>query len=98
MSLLDESKETMMDDNASLIISLPPGRFLNVAKASRDRDQHADKSLDTVIFRDDRDCSHYSSYDWCYFDVWRNAVGFGRRGCTMIVLRHGKRRSGKTAY
>lgn len=94
MTLLDEFAETAMMDTTP-VLSLTPGRFKDIAKASRDRDTHADRTMDTVLFRDERHDPH--TYDWCYLDVWTNSShGQGRRGCRMISLRHGQKKHARS--
>lgn len=91
-------EETPMADSVPLVKHLPEGRFADVAKAFRDRDLHADLTRPTVIFRDERD-AHCYAYDWCYQDAWDDtAHGEMGHGCTVIVFRAGKRKSGKSAY
>lgn len=94
---MNEFAETPMADDTPPIPSVPPARFNDVAKASRDRDLHADQTKDTVLFRDERTDPH--TYDWCYLGLWRwSELNGGRRQCRPIVIRHGKRRSGVSAY
>ena len=86
-----------MEEQAWPVPSLPLGRFREVAKASRDRDLYADLTRDTVLFRDERTGERL--YDWCYLPEWRAAQECGiKRTCRAVVIRQGKRRSGKSAY
>jgi hypothetical protein len=90
-------EETPMADSVPLVRHLPAGRFADVAKAFRDRDLNADLTKDTVIYRDGREDP--PTYGWCYQEQWYHTHHVtGSRGCSVIMFRDGKRKSGKSAY
>jgi hypothetical protein len=72
-------------------------RFPDVGRASRDRDTYADRTRDTVLYRDERETPH--RYDWCYLEDWANSrPNGGIRGLRLIVMRHGRRKGTEPAW
>jgi hypothetical protein len=90
-------EETPMADDVPLVKHTPRGRFDNVAKAFRDLDLYGDLTKPTVVYRDGREDP--PTYGWCYQELWDHThYAMGSRGCSAIMFRAGRRKSGKSAY